>query len=133
MKRTKYINIKGIRGTSYSGNFLDSYNTLELRVDVPKSLSITDINKLYDAKNIRIVYDVEEEILDRSEKEYLSTVIKPFRNKVESICKEACCGNEYISIYIKNECAMTFPDFEKGTMYKGMELDKEYTLEELGL
>ena len=31
------------------------------------------------------------------------------------------------------DTVMAFPCFEKGTMYKGMEAYKEYTLEELGL
>lgn len=39
---------------------------------------------------------------------------------------------EYIGICIKEQETM-LPYFEKGTMYKGMELDKEYTLEDLGL
>ena len=28
---------------------------------------------------------------------------------------------------------LNFPDFKVGTMYKGMEANKDYTLEELGL
>lgn len=91
MKKTKYINIKGIRETNYRGNFLDSYNQLELEVDVPKSLSITDISKLYDAKNIRIVYDIEEKVLTDDEKLYLKAVILPFRDRIESITKEELC------------------------------------------
>lgn len=133
MKRTKYINIKGMRETSYSGNSLDSYNTLELRVDVPKSLSITDINKLYDAKNIRIVYDIEEKVLTDDEKLYLKAIILPFRDRVSGITKEECCGSEFITIEIKNDSDIVMPDFEKDKYYKNMELDKTYTLEELGL
>lgn len=78
-------------------------------------------------------YIVEKEILNEEEKEYLSNVIKPFRNKVECITKKIFGGKEYIKLTIKNDCGMDFPNFEKGTMYKGMEEDKEYTLEELGL
>ena len=78
-------------------------------------------------------YIVEKEILDEVEKEYLSNVIKPFRNKVESIVKRTFKGDEYIKIIIKNDCDIYFPCFEKGTMYKSMENDKKYTLKELEL
>lgn len=78
-------------------------------------------------------YIIEKEILDEEEKEYLSNVIKPFRNRIEGIVKEIFGGKEFITITIKDDCSLCFPYFEKGTMYKGMEEDKEYTLEELGL
>lgn len=76
-------------------------------------------------------YIVEKEILDEEEKEYLSAVIKPFKDRIEYIKKVEDIG-EYIAIYLKNE-RLPFPYFDKGTMYKGMELNKKYTLKELGL
>lgn len=74
-------------------------------------------------------------ILDETEKRYLSNVIKPFRDKVSHICKResANTGMEWIQVGIKEDVNLDFPNFEKGTMYKGMELDKEYSLEDLGL
>lgn len=75
-------------------------------------------------------------ILEEKEKEYLAAVIKPFRKDVEWIEKiERYYGeNEYIHITVKrNEDCCELPTFKKGTMYKGMEVDKKYTLEELGL
>lgn len=72
------------------------------------------------------------EILDKQEKEYLRAVIKPFRDKVKYIGKNFSNGSEYISINVNGEFVI-FPYFKKGTMYKGMEQNKEYTLEELGL
>ena len=76
-------------------------------------------------------------ILDDKEKEYLSAVIKPFRNKVYTIAKyDDGDDNFYIQIAIKQNVYFEYidlPYFKKGTMYKGMELKKEYTLEELGL
>ena len=78
-------------------------------------------------------YIVEKEILDEEEKEYLSNVIRPFRDKVKYIVKETFINEEFINITIKNDSSLCFPCFEKETMYKGMEEDKEYTLEELGL
>lgn len=74
----------------------------------------------------------KEEILDEKEKEYLRAVIRPFGNKVYYIKKILCGYQEYIEICVFGEF-VHFPFFEKGTMYKGMEEYKEYTLEELGL
>lgn len=70
-------------------------------------------------------------ILDDAERRYLSAVIRPFRDRVQCITK-AGFVKEYIRI--KTDCdSAALPLFEKNTMYKGMEPDKEYTLEELGL
>ena len=76
-------------------------------------------------------------ILDPAEKKYLSAVIKPFRNKVYAIAKyDDGVDNYYIQIMIKQNVYfeyIDFPYFKKETMYKGMELKKEYTVEQLGL
>lgn len=77
---------------------------------------------------------VEKEILDDAEREYLENIIKPFRNKISNISKEpSIFGKEFICIGFKNEEFMCFPYFKKNTMYKGMELNRKYSLEELGL
>lgn len=84
------------------------------------------------------------DILDKQEKEYLRNVIKPFRYRVKSISKEnAINGYEYISIGVSypinksNGCSDTdhvfLPLFKRGTMYNNMKVEKQYTLEELGL
>ena len=86
------------------------------------------------------VHDIEEvkDILDSEEKEYLSNVIKPFKHKVKGIRKNEICNSEdnqkeeYIIIYIKNHYPINLPNFKKNTMYKNMEINKEYTLEDLG-
>ena len=75
-------------------------------------------------------------ILTNKEKAYLSAVIKPFRDDIEYIekIKTYYGEKEYICIKIKRyEDYCGLPVFKKGTMYKGMEADKAYTLEELGL
>lgn len=80
------------------------------------------------------VHDIEliQDILDEKEKEYLSNIVKPFRDRVENIRKLSLKqGYELIVIHMKKEYDLCFPDFKKGTMYKGMENDKKYTLEEL--
>lgn len=72
-------------------------------------------------------------ILNEEEREYLLTVIRPFRNKIVSISKEDCCNEDcFINVELEND-ALIFPYFKKETMYKGMELEKQYTLKELGL
>ena len=71
-------------------------------------------------------------ILDDVEKAYLSAVIKPFREEVETIEKASFEEDEQLQIS-DGDTVMAFPCFEKGTMYKGMEAYKAYTLEDLGL
>ena len=85
----------------------------------------------------KTVYEAKPEILDEIEKRYLRRVIRPFRDKVKTIRKTDNTmngkDNEYLTITLKEEPNMDFPNFEPNTMYKGMELYKEYTLKELGL
>lgn len=72
------------------------------------------------------------DVLTDKEKAYLSAVIKPFREEVETIEKASFEEDEQLQIS-DGDTVMAFPCFEKDTMYKGMEAYKEYTLEELGL
>ena len=74
----------------------------------------------------------EPSILDEAEKKYLSAVIRPWRDKVKYVTKNEIDGEEFISMQVKCEL-IKFPNFKVNTMYKGMELNKEYTLDELGL
>ena len=73
-------------------------------------------------------------ILDNIEKNYLSNIIKPFRDRIDYIAKISLSnGREYIFIKLKNYEIISLPFFVAGTMYKGMENDKDYTLKDLGL
>lgn len=82
-------------------------------------------------------------ILTNKEGEYLSAVIKPWRDDVQIIKKmETTCGPEELETYIPKEYIViitkeldnaVLPCFEKGKWYKGMETTDGYTLEELGL
>ena len=76
---------------------------------------------------------VKKPILDEAERRYLKNVIKPFRDEIVFITKSEWCKEEYITIAFKKDEDMNFPYFEKNTMYKGMEIKKEYTLDDLGL
>lgn len=86
------------------------------------------------------------EILDDKEKSYLLHIIKPFKKYVKYIVKIEMKGQEKIRICYKdyldkekdsetlsNYTFFGLPTFKAGTMYRGMELNREYTLEELDL
>ena len=79
--------------------------------------------------------EYKESILDDVEKEYLLAVIKPFRKKISCIrkSKDPRKRKNYIKIEFCDGDRMFFPNLANDAMYKGMKLDKNYTLEELGL
>ena len=82
--------------------------------------------------------EIVKPILDDVEKEYLSNIIKPWRDCVKCITKYNSPDYEYIIIeyydnLTKEKHEMYFPCFEKGKIYKGMKFGKEYSLDELGL
>nr|DAD92932.1 MAG TPA: hypothetical protein [Siphoviridae sp. ctxzZ3] len=76
--------------------------------------------------------EYKPKILTDKEKAYLSALIKPFRNNVKFIRKMRSIAKEFILIELKCN-VFSLPFFEAETMYKGMEVNKKYTLEELGL
>lgn len=82
-------------------------------------------------------YEIIKPILDEAEREYLSNVIKPFRDMVKIVIKYDSDKYEYIAIkyrsHEKNVGTVYFPPFKKGTMYNGMKTGKAYSLNELGL
>ena len=95
-----------------------------------------EILKQMHHKKIKLTLEVEEPILDEEERKYLSGIIRPFKYKVRSIekCEEATGEINWIEIKLPAPYDdISLPYFEKNTMYKGMESNKEYTLEELGL
>lgn len=85
----------------------------------------------------------EVEILDEVEREYLKSVIKPFKEHVAYIHKSSLGSSaQYISIvYIEisdfmpsgYRCEIMLPCFANDTMYKGMEIGHKYSVKELGL
>lgn len=79
--------------------------------------------------------EYKEPVLDDAEREYLSAVIRPFRKKVKHIAIwDTCNGSkQFVHIKLYDEDCINLPNFKPNAMYKGMELHKEYTLEELGL
>lgn len=95
-------------------------------------LSFSQFNNLIAELNVK-------PILDEVEKKYLWNIVKPFKDRVAGIIKRSYCNYEHIRIKGRsifddyNYFITELPDFKKGSMYKNMEIDREYTLKELGL
>lgn len=82
-----------------------------------------------------LLSEAKEPILDDAEREYLSAVIKPFRKMIAYIVKaqDFDDGKQCIRIILQNGDGMHFPYLDDDAMYKGMEVNKDYSLKELGL
>lgn len=83
--------------------------------------------------------EFESNVLTEKEKNYLSSVIAPFRDDIEWISKEECSypdpsvADEYIQ-FAFSWCNNTkMPTFIHGKYYKGMIPGVKYTLDDLGL
>ena len=82
----------------------------------------------------------KEPILTNEERKWLKKFLKPFRNEVEFITKnkivyaddDSETDFQYLYIMLEHEY-IQLPMFKKDSMYKGMELGYDYTLEELGV
>jgi hypothetical protein len=130
--------IKEIMQKSYN---LTAYNLMEslerfMAEKTEKNIENICITNVFDW----LSEEYKEPVLNETEKAYLSAVIKPFKANVTGICKINICRGFYcIRIYAKSISSelrievIDLPLFETGTMYKGMETDKHYSLEELGL
>ena len=98
-----------------------------------RDLTSEQFKKWYEEnKNQEVVIEIE--LLTKKEKEYLEGVIKPFKDIVEYIAKSNMDNNlEYLCIKIKDDYHLCFPNFLKNKYYKGLEIEKKYTLKDLGL
>ena len=83
----------------------------------------------------RKLIKIPKPVLTDEEKEYLSYVIKPFREDVLKVAKfkSKVLNNKEVIGFETPNGFMIFPPFEKDKMYKNMELNKAYTLDDLGL
>lgn len=90
---------------------------------------------------IKDIYDPQ--IISDEEREYLKFILKPFRNEIGYIEKSidyiedysisgGCCTKEYLFIRLRGG-SFIFPSFNPGEMYSGMEPNKRYSTEELGI
>ena len=122
----------------YAGNYiwLDKENTLK---DKNGSKAYASLGFDFKTNNEWEIY--EEPVLDEKEKEYLSAVIKPFRERITYIAKVEDDIHWFYWIMIRVDIGFLndyydfcLPPFkETSSMYKNMEVGKEYTLDELGL
>lgn len=99
---------------------------------------------IYSDKFLNQEIEIDTDILSEKEKEYLKSIIRPFK-RVEYIVKKKstnCNNNTFYYIVIATISVASdseidpiyFPYFKpESKMYEGMELNKEYTLKELGL
>lgn len=94
-----------------------------------------DIVKVERPVKYETVFERKEEILDETEKKYLTEVIRPFSKRIQFIQKrkEITEINPYIRIICEDNDKLVFPYITDNSMYKGMEVNKKYTLKELGL
>lgn len=154
VKNYTYENLKkapiGTKVTFENGAVLvkDEKNCFE---NVSSCRNIADLCNLKDnysdlGKIIKIeepeyttVYEYKPEILDKVEKRYLKEVIRPYKDVISiRKCSFVNCSLAKIVISVPyteghNLWSIELPPFKKNTMYKNMELNKKYTLTELGL
>lgn len=116
------------------------YEIYKIKIGKSTSDCCCNCDKCYDDCIRWLAEEFKEPVLDEVERKYLSDVIKPFRNRVTAVTKYKSCtwvtGKQFICIQLLGEECSEFinlPWFKSNTMYKGMELNKGYTLKELGL
>lgn len=99
---------------------------------------------IYSDKFLNQEIEIDTDILSEKEKEYLKSIIRPFKDRVGYIEKGKNINSDgtfyYIAIIVKHIAIVGFseaiylPYFKpESKMYEGMELHKKYTLKELGL
>lgn len=133
---------KGKKRTVSKGFLADNFGAISLTY-FSEDLKDEDGVKEHDIVKVErpilyaTVFERKEEILDETERRYLANVIKPWRNIVDYIVKKRCCEStgvkEYIGIFTVENDKIVFPEFEIDTMYGNMEVNKQYSLKELGL
>ena len=98
-------------------------------------LTREQLKKWFEENKNNIYAEIEvPDLLTPKEKEYLKNVIRPFKDIVEYIAKTNMTNNlEYLCIKIKDDYHICFPNFLKNKHYKGLEIEKKYTLKDLGL
>lgn len=107
-------------------------------VEHKSALSVGGWNKIAKKHNKRLFKEgnlKKEHLLDKAERKYLRNFLAPLRSKVEVVELEWHTKElNYVSLAIRLYYGwINLPPFEKGTMYKKLEIGREYTLEELRL
>ena len=133
-------NRAGEKQTVSKGFLVDNFGAISLTyftedLKDADGLQKNDIVKVERPVKYETVFERKEEILDEVEKRYLTEVIRPFRKRIQFIQKkkEITEINPYIRIVCEGNDKLVFPYITDNSMYKGMEVNKKYTLKELGL
>ena len=108
-------------------------------VKVDNDVTFNYFNTEYCAKAIGNHFNTEyglgkENILTDKEREYLKVVIEPIKDKINFIVKleYIALQKQCIRIHLNEGCMELYP-FDTNTQFINMVLNKEYTLEDLGL
>ena len=140
MKNLKDIVLKKGDKVYYYCNDMDKKILQNLCVDGYDGLTVKKFEsfghqlvKIERPTQYETIYEAPKQILDQKEKEYLENFLKPFKDRINFIYKSNYDDAKQIIQIDDSEEIMILPSFRKDTMYKGMELNKEYTLDELGL
>ena len=145
-KKVKDISLEEFKMWSIKNCKLSCEKCVFSKVYCDESLRNCWINNkdIYSDKFLNQEIEIETDILSEKEKEYLKSIIRPFK-RVEYIVKKKstdCNNNTFYYIVIATISVASdseidpiyFPYFKpESKMYEGMELNKEYTLKELGL
>lgn len=131
---------EGKKRTVSKGFLVDNFGAISLTY-FTEDLKDVDGEEEYDIVKVErsvkyeTVFERKEEILDEVEKRYLTEVIRPLRKRIQFIQKkkEITEINPYIRIVCEDNDNLVFPYITNNSMYKGMEVNKKYTLKELGL
>lgn len=78
----------------------------------------------------------KEFLFDCMDRKYFNNFLRPFKDKIQYICKKQILDSEYIKIkyfYDTHVSYIYLPEFKAGTMFKKLELDKQYDLNDLDL
>lgn len=151
-KQEKFLELLGVKlgqkfkveGFSYIYFFEEDKNELYLFKEDNYGVNIIPFNQLlFSTLLIKNITPIEEPILTDKEKKYLKNVCRPFKDRIDYIekriifnepnNKHECIIINLINKDYRNGENFPLPLFAQGTMYKGMEYNKKYTLKELGL
>lgn len=146
-KKLKDISLEELKVWSIKNCKLSCEKCVFSKVYCDESLRNCWVNNkdIYSDKFLNQEIEIETDILSEKEKEYLKSIIKPFKDRVKYIEKKIsmnCTGSTFYYITIATKSVVNdnimeitaLPYFNiESKMYEGMELNKEYTLKELKL
>ena len=123
--------------TKFGNRIIDKgvYNGVELLLDNDRYDFLANRNSFF-----IIEYKEDKYILDKQERKYMRDLISPFRDEVMFIAKiepptyeEKECIEIFTRVGLNDSFTTVLPYFDKGTMYKNMELNTKYNLDELNI